>query len=109
MKNDDENIRGIDSAIRNAMDRGDFDDLKGKGKPLDLNDYFETPEDIRLSYTLLKGSGYVPEEVDLLNRVSELKEAIKNESDEENKNSLKRQLTEAQLNLDIRLERLRKR
>jgi len=43
---------GTEGAIRSAIERGEFDNLKGKGKPLDLNESFDTPEDIRLSYTL---------------------------------------------------------
>ena len=68
--------KGTEAAIQNAIERGDFNDLRGKGKPLDLNDYFDTPEDIRLGYTLLKNAGYVPEEVQLLNQISELKENL---------------------------------
>jgi len=30
--------KGTEAAIQNATERGDFNDLKGKGKPLDLND-----------------------------------------------------------------------
>ena len=63
---------GTEGAIRSAIERGEFDNLKGKGNPLNLNEYFDTPEDIRLGYTLLKNAGYVPEEVQLLNQIEEL-------------------------------------
>jgi DnaJ homologue, subfamily C, member 28, conserved domain len=35
----------IDEQIRKAIEAGEFDDLSGKGKPIDLSTYFETPED----------------------------------------------------------------
>ena len=66
MPNHSDDPEGTEGAIRSAIERGEFDNLKGKGKPLDLNEYFDTPEDIRLGYTLLKNAGYVPEEVQLL-------------------------------------------
>ncbi len=100
---------GTEGAIRNAIERGEFDNLKGKGKPLDLNEYFDTPEDIRLSYTLLKNAGYVPEEVQLLNQIEELKNQLNQEKDENRILQLRKNLRDAQLNYDLRVERLKKR
>jgi len=34
----------VEEAIRKAQERGEFDNLPGKGKPIDLSEYFETPE-----------------------------------------------------------------
>jgi len=39
----------IDEQIRRAIEAGQFDDLPGRGKPLDLRAYFETPEDLRMA------------------------------------------------------------
>lgn len=46
--------------IREAIDRGDFDDLPGKGKPLDLEDDRHLPDDLRLAYKILKNAGCLP-------------------------------------------------
>ena len=46
----------VDKIIREAIERGEFDELKGKGKPLDLDAYFATPEDIRMAYSILKSN-----------------------------------------------------
>lgn len=100
---------GTEGAIRSAIERGEFDNLKGKGKPLDLDEYFDTPEDIRLSYTLLKNSGYIPEEVQLLNQIEELKTQLNQEKDENRILQLRKNLRDAQLNYDLRVERLKKR
>ena len=43
----------VEALIKEAQERGDFDNLKGKGQPIDLNAYFETPEDMRLAYSAL--------------------------------------------------------
>src|SRR5215813_15494559 len=63
----------IEEKIREAMERGEFDDLPGKGKPLDLDAYFATPEDVRLGYSVLKSAGCLPVEVELQNEVESLK------------------------------------
>lgn len=49
--------------IREAGEKGAFDNLPGAGKPLELEDDSHIPEDLRLAYKLLKNAGYVPEEV----------------------------------------------
>lgn len=48
----------IDDLIRKAMEDGQFDDLKGKGKPLDLNDNPHEDPAWRLAHHVLKNSGY---------------------------------------------------
>jgi hypothetical protein len=37
--------KSVEAIIKEAQARGDFDNLKGKGKPIDLSACFETPED----------------------------------------------------------------
>jgi hypothetical protein len=76
---------------------------------LDLNDYFNTPEDIRLGYALLKNAGYIPDEVQLLNQISEIKRKIPEEKNESKLRELRKQLRDVQLKYDLRMERLNKR
>lgn len=104
-----DNPKGTEGAIQSAMERGEFNNRKGKGKPLDLNEYFDTPEDIRLGYTLLKNAGYVPEEVQLLNQIEELKTKLKQAKDQNQIQELRKLLRDTQLNYDLRMERLKKR
>lgn len=47
----------VDKTIREALERGDFDNLAGRGKPLDLSDNPFAPEDMRLAYKLLRDAG----------------------------------------------------
>ena len=58
------------------MERGEFDNLPGKGKPIDLTEYFETPEEIRLANSVLKNAGMTSREVDLLKEIAELKQIL---------------------------------
>lgn len=38
----------VEEQIRKAMAEGAFDNLSGQGKPLDLESYFQTPEQTRI-------------------------------------------------------------
>ena len=51
----------VEKQIREAMERGDFDDLPGKGKPLELGENPFTPADWRLAFKMLKDAGMVPD------------------------------------------------
>jgi DnaJ family protein C protein 28 len=54
----DELPRSIEEQIRQAIARGDFDNLPGKGKPLDLSENPHEDPGWRLAYRLLKENGY---------------------------------------------------
>ena len=62
--------------IREAAQRGDFDDLPGAGKPLDLGDDLLVPEELRMAYRVLKNAGFVPPEVQTLNEIGTLERLI---------------------------------
>lgn len=50
----------VDIKIKKAMAEGLFDNLSGKGQPLDLNHDYNIPEHLRPAYQILKNSGFVP-------------------------------------------------
>jgi hypothetical protein len=100
----------IEKMITDAMKRGEFDNLKGKGKPLDLDDYFATPEDLRMGHSILKANDFVPEEVELLNETATLTASLNDPSlPEAERVSIRRRLTEKRLALDLLLERSKRR
>jgi len=45
--------------IREAMERGEFDELPSKGRPLDLDEDANVPDDLKMAYKLLKNGGYL--------------------------------------------------
>ena len=51
----------IEKQIREAMERGEFDNLKGKGKPLDLERNPFTPADWQLAYKIMQDNNVAPE------------------------------------------------
>ncbi|WP_236025885.1 DnaJ family domain-containing protein [Geomonas azotofigens] len=62
--------------IKEAMERGEFDNLPGRGKPLVQEDLSAVPEELRMAYKVLKNAGCVPPEVELSNEVASLRRLI---------------------------------
>jgi DnaJ family protein C protein 28 len=56
--------RGIDEIIRQAMDEGAFENLRGKGKPLNLDENPYLDKEWQLAYHLLKQNGFAPDFVE---------------------------------------------
>ena len=84
----------VEKKIRKAMAEGAFDNLQGKGKPLDLDKYHEVPEHLRAAYHLLKNAGFVPEEVRLKKEMELIKEKIKLCDSKNVKDKLTRELAD---------------
>jgi hypothetical protein len=66
----------IEKQIREAIERGEFDGLSGAGKPLDLDAYFNTPEDLRMAFSILRSNHFVPAEVETMNEIAALRERL---------------------------------
>ena len=98
----------IEQKIREAMARGEFDNLSGSGKPLDLDAYFNTPEDLRMAFAMLKSNDFVPEEVEMFKEIAELKEKITGSTDDAEIARLTATLNERKLALSILLDRRRR-
>ena len=67
----------VEQRIDEARTRGDFDDLAGKGRPLQLEDLSLVPEELRSAYILLKNAGYLPPEVRTRQQISEVEALIR--------------------------------
>ncbi len=68
--------RIAEQRILEAMERGEFDNLPGRGKPLKLDDDSWIPEDLRAAYRVLKNAGCLPPELELKKEILTLKELI---------------------------------
>ncbi|WP_438495533.1 DnaJ family domain-containing protein [Paenibacillus sp. IHBB 3054] len=87
--------------IQEAMRSGEFKNLPGAGKPLELEDLSGVPEELRMSFKIMKNAGLLPEEITLRKEcvtLEELLAACRNSGDSgsgeqktlENKLSMKR-------------------
>ena len=70
-----------DQKIREAMERGEFDDLPGKGKPLVLEDDSHLPQDIRLSHKILKNAGCLPPELEVRKEILTIEQMLEGVQD----------------------------
>jgi hypothetical protein len=50
----------VEEQIRKAQERGDFDNLKGAGQPLDLSENPYEPEDMRMAFRILRNNDFTP-------------------------------------------------
>ncbi len=75
--------RIAEEKIVEAMKNGEFDNLPGKGKPVNLNDDANIPPELRVAYRILKNAGYVSEEVNELREINNLKDMLEDCEDEQ--------------------------
>ena len=96
-----------DEKIKEAIAKGEFDNLPGKGKPLDLDAYFATPEHLRMGYSILKSADIIPEEMDLLNQIGRLKRSLDSSTSQIEKSAIQKELSEKLTSFNLRMERFR--
>jgi hypothetical protein len=91
--------------ICEAMEEGLFENLPGKGKPLDFEDETWLPEDLRVAYRVLKNAGHIPREIELRKEIINLKGLI--DTMDDNKERLKkvRELNFKIMNLNMMRKR----
>ena len=71
--------------IREAIDNGEFDDLPGKGKPLQLEDDRHLPQDIRLAHKILKNADCLPPELEIRKEIFTIEELLDGVTDTKEK------------------------
>ena len=59
--------------IKEAIDAGEFDNLSGKGQPLDMEGYFSAPSSLRAGFGLLKSASVAPPEVTAMTEIAGLR------------------------------------
>ena len=98
----------IDEQIRKAIEAGEFDNLPGKGKPIDLSSYFETHEDLRMAYSILKSNNFVPEEVEILKEIDDLKKRLAVCSEENEKSKIRKEINDKNYAFNMLIEKRRR-
>lgn len=62
----------VEARIAAAIRQGEFENLPGCGKPLQLDDDQMVPEALRVAYRILKNSGHLPPQVGLRREITEV-------------------------------------
>jgi len=97
-----------EARIRDAMARGDFDGLAGKGRPLRLEDLSMVPEDLRAGYIMLKNAGVLPEEIELRKEMVTLEALLEACEDPDQRTRLRKDLNWKLVRFRLLMERRRR-
>ncbi len=98
----------IEAKIREALARGEDANLPGKGKPIDLDGYFATPEHLRMAFSVLRSADVVPEELEILKEIHRLKSLEEASSDEAEKLRLRLKISDLHAVYDMKMQRYTK-
>ncbi len=72
-----------ENRIREAIKRGELDDIPGKGKPLVFEDDSLVPQDLRMAYKMLKNAGFVPPQLQSEKEIKTAMDLLQTMDDEE--------------------------
>ena len=98
--------RIVEERIREAQQAGFFDNLSGRGKPLDLEDDSFVPEDLRLTFKILKNANCLPIEMELRSEFFNLRKLLNAAIDEPTRRELRRELNLIALQLNMKGRRI---
>lgn len=87
--------------IREAQKNGAFDNLPGKGKPLELEDLSSVPEELRVAYHILKNAHVLPQEAELKKEIYILEDLLRYVEGDEQRNRLSRSIQSKIIRLDL--------
>ncbi|NOJ72164.1 DUF1992 domain-containing protein [Paenibacillus alvei] len=92
--------------IQEAMKEGAFDQLPGKGRPLDLKDLTHVPEELRPAYLMMQNAGLLPEPIYLGREIVRLEELLAacDPEDKQRIGDTRKQLNERKLRLHMMME-----
>lgn len=93
--------RIAEERILDAQRAGAFDDLPGKGKPLQLEDVSWVPEDLRIGYHILKNAHVLPPEAELMKDIHTLDDLLKHVEDESQRRALAKSIQFKMIRLDL--------
>ena len=93
--------RIAEERIKEAQRAGAFDNLPGKGKPLELEDLSWVPEDLRIGYLVLKNAHVLPPEAQLLKDIHTIEDLLKHVEDEGERRALAKSIQFKLIRLDM--------
>jgi len=94
-----------ENKIREAMQKGEFNNLEGKGKPLKPDDLSGVPENLRVPYKILKNAGMLPQELEMEKEIVSLRRLINCCYDKQEKDVLTKKLNEKTLRFNMLMEK----
>jgi len=90
-----------ENRILEAIEAGQFDNLEGRGQPLNLDDDSHIPPELRMAYKILKNADCLPPELVLRQEVIQLQDLVAAMPDEAEKLKQMRRLNFLMMKLDM--------
>ena len=81
-------LKMVERKIQEAMERGEFDNLPGQGKPLLLEEDSHIPEELRVAYKILKNADCLPPELETKKEIRQMEDLLANIPDEKERYKL---------------------
>ena len=100
-------FRVTDEKIRKAYEDGEFENLPGYGKPLELEDLSNVPPEMRMAYKMMKNAGMM-EEQQVRTEIEYLEDLIEGAHSDVEEARLTQRLTEKQLRLQQLIQKKKK-
>lgn len=91
----------VEEKIRTAFEEGQFDDLPGRGRPLDLKGDSTIHPSLRVSSHILKNAGVLPPALRLRREICDLKALLNQIHDEDEAMGLVREINEKVLECNM--------
>lgn len=100
-------FRLTDEKIRKAYEAGEFENLPGYGKRLELEDLSNVPPEMRMAYKMMKNAGMM-EEQQVKTEIEYLEELIEGAHSDLEEARLNQRLNEKQLRLQQLIQKKKK-
>ena len=81
-------LKIVERRIQEALRNGEFDNLPGRGKPIECDEDRHIPEDLRLAYKILKNADCLPPEIEAKKEIRQMEDMLANIPDEKEKYKL---------------------
>ena len=101
--------RVAEQRLRQAIAEGWLDDLPNRGERIDFEEYLRTPEDVRLTFSVLKSANCLPEEVELRNDIARLERTLASAASDDDRQAIRHEIARRTLRLDLLTERAKRR
>ena len=95
----------VEQRIKKAQQEGEFSQLPGEGRPLQLEDDSGVPEDLRLAYKILRNADCLPPELAEKQEIRQVEDMLARVPDEEEKYRLIKKLNYKIMKLNIMRKR----
>lgn len=100
----------IGKHLQESMAQGELAKAASYGKPLDFGDgYSETPDEYRMGFKILKDAGFVPPEVELMQKIAAIRTQLSHGGRDGDQVELQKQLQELEVSLALVKDRMGRR